>query len=164
MTDLQCSVCGWTTTSLNGFFLHAATQCPTAQLPTIEERLERSSEPGPNGCRLWTGFPSDGYGRICINYKFYGAHRIAYELRNGPIPDGLQIDHLCRTPLCINPDHMEAVTPAENSRRANANKPYCVNGHALTPENVYVRSGGKHRECRTCTLEKQRARRARRSA
>lgn len=67
---------------------------------------------------MWTGRTmSDGYVRIGIRGSVYSAHRVAWELDRGPIPAGLQIDHLCRNPACINPDHLEPVTQLENLRR-----------------------------------------------
>lgn len=63
-----------------------------------------------------------GYGQIHARYRHMGAHRAAYEHFVGPIPDGLQIDHLCRNKLCVRPDHLEAVTLAENLRRRDAAK------------------------------------------
>jgi hypothetical protein len=84
------------------------------------------------------------------------AHRLAYELLVGPIPDGLTLDHLCRTRNCINPWHLEPCTLKENQLRSpviNANKTHCRNGHEYTEENTrhYVRKGGaKMRTCRKC--------------
>jgi hypothetical protein len=72
---------------------------------------------GPD-CWLWTGaVDAKGYGRVLTPDGHRPAHRLAYELAVGPIPDGLVIDHLCRTPGCINPDHLEPVTRRENTLR-----------------------------------------------
>lgn len=77
---------------------------------------------GPN-CWLWNGGRSrDGYGKFHHQGTHQQAHRVAYELMVGPIPDGLTIDHLCRNPWCVNPAHMEPVTAAENTRRAHCTK------------------------------------------
>lgn len=70
-------------------------------------------------CLLWQGrLTYAGYGHLNLQGRFIGVHRVAYELAKGPIPAGLEIDHLCAVRHCVNPDHLEAVTHAENLRRA----------------------------------------------
>lgn len=111
-------------------------------------------------CWRWTGlFDRHGYGRHWhTDQGDRRAHRLAYELVKGPIPDGLTIDHLCRNTWCVNPDHLEPVTIGENVRRRP--KPdECPQGHAYDERNTHVRSNGK-RECRTCMRDRMRARRA----
>ncbi len=114
-------------------------------------------------CWLWIGAQtrSGGYGLTKHNGKHVPAHRVTYEMLKGPIPTGLQIDHLCRTPPCVNPAHLEPVTLAENVRRgispsaANSRKTHCLRGHLFDKANTYVnRNGG--RTCRTCRRNKQR--------
>lgn len=79
------------------------------------------------------------------------AHRYAYELVIGPIPAGLQIDHLCRVRACVNPHHMEPVTPGENTRRAwPARKRYCFYNHEFTEANTYRQPGTRRRSCLRC--------------
>ena len=107
-----------------------------------------------DGCWIWKNRPgSSGYGRIDNSY----AHRFSYELHKGPIPDGLHIDHLCRNPMCVNPDHLEAVTTRENTLRGvgpsamRARSSHCIRGHEFTPENTYHPPGKPaHRQCREC--------------
>lgn len=123
------------------------------------EDFETRSMPEPNsGCWLWLGALKDtGYGRLILAGRYWAAHRLSYVLYKGPIPDGLEIDHLCRTRCCVNPDHLEAVTRSVNCSRspiiraqasrqqpkaaeARRNKPTCDNGHPRSP-------GSKCREC-----------------
>lgn len=86
----------------------------------------------PNsGCWLWSGADNgNGYGKFRGKY----AHRIAYEIANGPIQNNLHIDHLCRVPCCVNPDHMEPVSNKENARRGLAGH-HMKNGRAPRQEN-----------------------------
>lgn len=85
---------------------------------TIEERLLARIEETDDGCWVWTGAQQGaGYGMLRVDGEGASAHRLAHEEWIGPIPDGLEIDHLCRVRLCINPEHLEAVTHLENMRR-----------------------------------------------
>ncbi len=112
------------------------------------------------GCWLWVGFRNPlGYGHISINKRPHQAHRVMYELFKGPIPDGLTLDHLCRNPSCVNPDHLDPVTMRENTLRGigpsamNAVKMLCKRGHPF----IVRKSGG--RKCQECSNLKQRERR-----
>lgn len=109
-----------------------------------------------DACWLWPKFRDrDGYGRAFFRGSTWLAHRASYESLVGPIPDGLTLDHLCRTRACVNPEHLEPVTRGENLLRGetlqgiNSRKTRCVNGHEFTPENTYVTRSG-HRACRAC--------------
>lgn len=112
---------------------------------------------GPRGCWIYTGaLDANGYGeRIMVNYRRQAPHRWTYEMPRGPIPDGLQIDHLCKTPRCVNPDHLEATTArinvlrSDNPAAQNARKVDCKRGHPLTGANLYTTPDGR-RQCRVC--------------
>ncbi len=108
-------------------------------------------------CWLWTAAKIKGYGAFEFGGKLRLAHRLSYEMAKGPIPAGLQIDHLCRVPHCVNPAHLEAVTPRENQLRGfgvsgvNARRTMCRRGHPFDETNTYT-WGGK-RCCRTCRTD-----------
>jgi len=104
-------------------------------------------------CWLWTALiPSNGYGIYTMTdrerKRTVMAHRFAYELLVGPVPAGMELDHLCKVRNCVNPAHLEPVTHQENIRRA-LGKAVCKRGHEQTPENRYVYSNGRQR-CLPC--------------
>lgn len=121
--------------------------------------------PEPNsGCWLWIGKMTHGYGKATIAMREVPAHRFSYELFRGPIPAGLVLDHLCRVPLCVNPDHLEPVTNRENVRRgisAELNRhqyigiTHCPDGHPYSGDNLYINPKGA-RNCRTCMRRRTR--------
>lgn len=129
---------------------------------TPKERFDSKTRAGENGCVLWIGGDNGlGYGRFWFNGRTVYAHRWAYEHAFGAIPDGLHLDHLCRTPSCVNPDHLEPVTQRQNNYRALVGPAgkgvevmydYCVNGHQFTLENTSVIRG--KRRCRACDRER----------
>ena len=138
--------------------------------------LEDRYTPEPNtGCWLWLGADDGrhGYGRVRRNGTRQ-AHRYLYEVHKGAIPDGMVLDHLCRTPACVNPDHLEPVSQRENQLRGNykiglalggkANgerqraKTHCPQGHPYNPQNIRASKSG-HRGCKICHRDRERARR-----
>ena len=84
------------------------------------------------------------------------AHRWIYEQLVGPIPDGYEVDHACKVGMCVNPDHLEAVTPEENQRRERLD--VCKNGHTQTDENRVFDKQGRARGCRICNRDRARER------
>ena len=109
------------------------------------------------GCWVWTAYRDrDGYGVVSdTSNRGRRAHRAVYELHVGPIPEGLQLDHLCRNTGCVNPAHLEPVTCRVNLLRGdtvnarNAQKTHCKRGHEFTPENTGRQPRGRY--CRTCS-------------
>jgi hypothetical protein len=138
---------------------HGTTELPPR--PTLAERLAARIVITESGCWEWQGAKNDrGYGQIGVGrVKRFYTHRVSYELHVGPIPDGLQLDHLCRNTICCNPEHLEPVTARENMRRGRsphmllglANR--CAKGHDLR-EVGYVRPDGQGRICKTCRAER----------
>jgi hypothetical protein len=119
----------------------------------IPEDIERKiSFDSRSGCWLWTGCENGrGYGVVFLNGTKTYVHRYLYELMVSTIPEGMELDHLCRTPACVNPTHLDAVTHQQNMRRHGATKTMCKHGHKYTPENTYFRPGGS-RYCRRCQM------------
>lgn len=132
----------------------------------LERFIAKIRYEASTGCWFWTaGRSSDGYpcfqsgGRRQTHKR---AARWSYEQFRGLIPPGLQIDHLCRDIRCVNPFHLEAVTPGINTRRGdglaavNARKTHCLRDHEYNLQNTYVDATGR-RHCRACGRDRQRA-------
>src|SRR5579859_8194513 len=140
------------------------------QAEQIKRMLARVIKNDTTGCWIWDApISQNGYPRTALNlelgvYKHMNAHTAFWWLVRGPIDPPLHLDHLCRVHACINPDHMEVVTPKENALRGigipamNARKTHCQMGHPLEGDNLYMQ--GDTRQCRTCKLERQRKSRA----
>ena len=112
-------------------------------------------------CWLWTASTIGGYGAIYAGERLGKnllAHRVAYEMLVGPIPEGLYLDHLCRVTLCVNPNHLEPVTQRENVLRGEsfmakrARQTECLLGHPLSGANLYTYPNG-NRRCKICRNE-----------
>jgi hypothetical protein len=124
---------------------------------TIAERLARHTSK-TEACWVWTGFCAYGYGRIRVGGRSRPAHIIAWEEVNGPVPEGFELDHLCRNHSCVRPDHLEAVTHQENVLRGesfaakHSRVTACPSGHRYDKANTYRRNG--QRFCRACNRER----------
>lgn len=149
---------------------------------TLSDRLMAKVDRTDGGCWLWTArLDRDGYGIIQAHGNARFAHRIAYELFVGEIPDGLQVDHVCHRAdecaggkgclhrRCVNPEHLEAITPRANVLRShnvtarNAAAIECIHGHPFDEANTYVYPSGPRegeRKCRSCARDEARRRRA----
>lgn len=133
---------------------------------TVQDRLDQRVVVNEFGCWIWTGQKQDsGYGRLGIDGTTKVAHKFIYEQLVGPVPKGMVLDHLCHTESdcpggpecphrpCVNPEHLEPVSPKENIRRGRtgqleAQRTHCPQNHAYTPENTRI--NGKSRQCRKC--------------
>jgi HNH endonuclease len=136
----------------------------TVALEDLPERFRsKVSVNEQTGCWEWTAATRHGgygnhWGGVSTG-KFLAAHRYSYETLVGPIPDGLQLDHLCRVRGCVNPEHLEPVTCRENLLRGetftakNAGKTHCPAGHEYESDNVNLSAKGQ-RHCRACRSER----------
>jgi hypothetical protein len=137
---------------------------------TVEDRFFDKVHFEPNtGCWIWCGAVSNGgYGSFFFEGKPRGAHRVSYIIANGSVPSGMHIDHLCRNPWCVNPEHLEPVTLAENTRRGlsaeatrrrHQKQEKCSRGHPRKGDNIKIylsNSGRIYRVCVTCQRENDR--------
>lgn len=153
---------------------------PGAELRLVDTGVERLVMPVrfwekvrfTDTCWIWTGANSGiarPYGVAWNGRRRVKAHRYAYEAANGPIPEGLEVDHLCKVTLCVRPAHLEAVTRRENALRSDSpgavavRRNRCKRDHEYTPENTRHKKGGG-RECLSCKRMHALAYSARRSA
>lgn len=136
---------------------------PKKDVRPLSERLEERVHVEESGCWTWTGsLTTDGYGQLSVDGKKAYVHRLSYVAHVGPVPPGLQIDHLCRNRACVNPAHLEPVTQRENMLRGvAARNGMCKNGH-LVGDNVriYVYGNKTLRVCLACKADRNSARKA----
>ncbi len=146
-----------------------------ANIRPMEDRFwEKVNKNGPvpsyrpdlGSCWIWgASVNANGYGTMGVDKGSTLAHRISYIIANGEILNDMQLDHLCRVHNCVNPRHLEPVTPRVNVHRgygptaANARKTHCPQGHPYSEENTYLYIGGVHkgnRQCRICGRKRTR--------
>lgn len=156
---------GWCSKHYYRWKRHGDPNVVSAKGNSTESRFWAKVDVGhPLGCWGWTAAKDKGYGRFRIGSQTDGtrtmvaAHRWSYEQLIDEIPDGMTLDHLCRNPPCVNPDHLEVVSQAENTRRGvasdllarrKAQQTHCAQGHRYDEENTYVDPRG-WRKCRAC--------------
>lgn len=121
-----------------------------------------SHRPDLGPCWIWiAAINAKGYGIMSVDVGSTLVHRISYKISGGVIPDGMQIDHLCRVRNCVNPKHLEVVTPRINTHRGygpaamRARKTHCPKEHPYSGDNLYVSPTG-NRQCRICIRQNQR--------
>lgn len=121
-------------------------------MPQVLAMTVTTRKPAVGPCIEGGSVGKNGYSTVTVDGRTRNAHRVAYEQRYGPIADGLHLDHLCRNRPCVNPEHLEPVTQAENNRRAAEDQATCANGHPRTPDNLIVEMemGAERRRCQVC--------------
>lgn len=136
-------------------------------ITNLPRNMQNKIRVADSGCWEWIGARnSKGYGSVGVLGSSQSTHRVAYELLVGTIPEGLQIDHLCRNKACCNPEHLEPVTALVNTRRRpDIQKTHCIHGHEMTAENTVITrrkpDGYSIRVCRICKNDNQRSQRTR---
>lgn len=142
------------------YWLKKDTTRPRTSADRFWAKVDKSGD-----CWLWQGATNGKYGRLRRDLVWHYAHRFAYELERGPIPEGMTIDHLCREKLCCNPAHLEVVTLRENILRSesasaiHARKKVCFKGHEF--DRTRIKTNGRPvRWCSVCERERAKARAA----
>lgn len=141
------------------------TRAPIKTIPALTPRQLRhfwEKVSKSEGCWEWTGTKTkSSYGSVWLGWERFYAHRVAYTIAHGAIPDGLTVDHLCHNRRCVNPAHLEAVPLGVNILRSgsptakHAAKTHCVHGHPITEPGQYILDSGGRR-CLICKREKER--------
>ena len=152
---------GWCKSHYARWYKHGD---PLHARPSDLERFMKNVAKSGEGCWLWTAILTNGYGKFSDGRRVVKAHRWAYEHLAAPIPDGMDIDHLCRVRNCVNPGHLEAVTHQENVKRGlmpqimrerHAAVTHCPRGHEYTEQNTYRHTNKKGYVSRSCIICRQ---------
>ena len=128
---------------------------------TIESIMDRREPIAESGCYVWLGAEVEGYGQVRYKGRKCLVHRLVWERKNGPVPHGKVLDHLCRVRLCSNENHLEPVTHEVNILRGesfaakNSALSECLRGHVFSYENTYWRKDGTGRVCRACRRDRK---------
>jgi hypothetical protein len=138
----------------------------TGPRPLLDRFAEKVASVEGSECLEWIGARggSGSYGKFCIEHVRPAhpltdySHRVSYELFVGDIAEGMEVDHLCRNGMCVNPEHLEVVTPQENKARTTTT--HCLRGHEKNEANLYVYPDGRRGYCRVCHREAAREFRA----
>lgn len=151
------------------------TRRPDLEMSLLERIVSRLATQDPDLCWLMQGgICKDGYARLTDQGRKVAAHRAMYEHFIGPVPEGLELDHVCHSRdlscsggdqcvhrACVNPSHLEPVTKQVNAQRSvRGRRTHCVAGHEFTPENTRIGADGR-RVCRACVRRNQRNYKAR---
>lgn len=154
-TLVQCADCGKD-------FLRASNTRFCSALCRLVSKVAAEGD-----CWIWQASTDrNGYGSFRLDGRLIGAHRASYLLHRGEIPPGLELDHLCRTPACVNAWHLEPVTPQENFLRGESptatyvRTGACKRGHEFNEQNTHIDREGK-KKCRPCAAAYARTRKAR---
>lgn len=125
-------------------------------MPLIDRVMRYLREDESTGCWVWTGGLTRGYGRLRAHGRSLTAHRVVYEAMVGEIPEGLQLDHLCRNRACSNPEHLDPVPPRVNTLRGtgHGSETHCPQGHPYSAANTYRYRGRRY--CRECNRIRRR--------
>lgn len=145
------------------WLVHGSVDRPSSLLPWPRNLVMRLTfmppDRMPTGCIEFNGYRcADGYGQVWDGARTLGAHVAAWQILVGPVTEGHHLHHLCENPPCVNPTHLESVTPEEHRKRHL--KTHCIHGHEFTPETTLVLRSGA-RTCRICKRSQERERRRR---
>jgi len=130
-------------------------------MSAVDRFWSKVSGRGSEGCWEWQAGRTDGYGMVHHEGRMTRAHRFVLSVCEGLDIGGLHVHHRCANKLCVNPEHLEAMSASEHARLEHPRSAACMRGHAWTEENTRIDRASGERKCRACDRERARARRAR---